>query len=64
MERVLAQHGRAGIERALQSLERRLTEHLEKINVAKDAGGYTSSMERETRNFRRLIEAAKKVLRK
>lgn len=64
MERVLAQQGRGGVERALQSLERRLAEHVEKIKAAKDAGGYTSSMEREVRNFRQLIEAAKKVLQK
>ncbi|HEU5259117.1 MAG TPA: RHS repeat-associated core domain-containing protein, partial [Vicinamibacterales bacterium] len=62
MERVLAQQGRSGVEKALRSLEQRLAEHLEKIRAAKDAGGYTSSMEREVQNFRQLIEAAKKVL--
>jgi RHS repeat-associated protein len=62
MERVLAQQGRRAVEKALQSLERRLAEHLDKIKAAKDAGGYTSSMEREVQNFRQLIEAAKKVL--
>jgi hypothetical protein len=64
MERVLAQQGRAGVEKALQTLQRRLAEHLEKIGAAKDAGGYTSSMEREVRNFRQLIEAAKRTLKK
>jgi RHS repeat-associated protein len=62
MERVLAQQGRPGVQKALQSLEQRLAEHLDKIKAAKDAGGYTSSMEREVRNFRQLIEAARKVL--
>jgi RHS repeat-associated protein len=62
MERVLAQQGKSGVEKALRTLERRLAEHLEKIRAAKDAGGYTSSMEREVQNFRQLIEAAKKVL--
>ena len=41
-----------------------LAEHLDKIKAAKDAGGYTNSMEREVRNFRQLIEAARQVLRK
>ena len=63
MERVFAQQGRAGIQKAIQSLERRLAEHVDKIQAAQRAGGHTSSMEREVRNFRQLIDAAKRFLR-
>ena len=62
MQRVLAQQGRAGVEKALRTIERRLAEHLSKIDAARGAGGYTSSMEREVRNFQQLIAAARQVL--
>lgn len=56
--------GRAGVEKALRSLEQRLAEHLSKIDAARRAGGYTSSLEREVANFRQLIAAARQVLGK
>jgi hypothetical protein len=62
MEKVLAQQGRPGVEKALHSLEEELARHVDKIAAARSAGGYTSSLEREVRNFRGLIAAAKKVL--
>jgi RHS repeat-associated protein len=64
MQSVLAQQGRTGVERALRTLERRLAEHLSKIDAARAAGGYTSSMEREVANFRQLIAAARRILGK
>jgi len=39
--------------------ERLIAEHEEKI---RNASGYTSSMEREVRNFRQLIRAYQQVL--
>lgn len=64
MHQVLAQRGRVGVEKAIRTLERRIAEHLGKVDAASGGGGYTSSMQTELRNFRQLIEAAKQVLRK
>jgi hypothetical protein len=64
MKLVLVQQGRGALEKALRSLERRLAEHVSKIDAARASGGYTSSMEREVQNFRELIAAAKQVLGK
>lgn len=58
-QRVLAQDGRKAVEKAIRSLERQLAEHVDKIE---NTAGHTSSMEREVRNFKQLIEAYKQVL--
>jgi hypothetical protein len=42
---------------------RRLAEHEAKIQAAKQADGYTSSMETEVQNFKGLIQAIKNALR-
>ena len=39
-QRQLAQHGRAALEKSLTSFEKRLAEHLVKIEAARRAGGY------------------------
>jgi RHS repeat-associated protein len=39
MQQVFARQGRAGVEKALRSLERRLAEHLSKIDAARSGGG-------------------------
>ena len=56
-ERQMAQHGSASLEKSRASLEERLVEHEEKLEAIRDAGGYTSSVEREIRNFLQQIEA-------
>jgi len=58
-ERQLAEHGKRSLEKSLQSLEKRLAEHLEKLPDLK----YPSSVEREIRNFEGQIEAIKQSLR-
>jgi len=40
----------------------RLAEHLDKIEQARKAGGYTSSMEREVEIFQKSIDAIKQIL--
>jgi hypothetical protein len=61
-ERQLEQHGRGALEKSLRSLEKQLAKHLTKIEEARKAGGFTSSMEREVRIFEKSIEAIKQIL--
>lgn len=63
-QRQLAQHGRAALEKSLASFGKRLAEHLVKIEAARRAGGYTSSMEKEVKIFRESIAAIKQILGK
>jgi RHS repeat-associated protein len=63
-QRQLAQHGRAALEKSLQSFEKRLTEHLAKLEEYRKVGGYTSSVEREIRIFKESIQAIKEILGK
>ena len=63
-ERQFAQHGRVALEKSLMSFEKRLAEHLLKIEAARRAGGYTSSMEREIKIFQESISAIKEILGK
>jgi hypothetical protein len=60
--RQLAQYGRRSVEKSVRTWERRLTEHLTKLEEIQARGGDPGSVEREIRNFRGLIEAAKRVL--
>ena len=62
MERTLSKGGRKAVEKSIRTLEGLIEEHNKKILDAKATGGYTSSMEKELRNFKRLIEAARSVL--
>jgi len=61
-ERQLAEHGRASLERSRATLLQRLAEHELKLTQAQDAAGYTSSIEREIRNFREQIAAITAIL--
>lgn len=60
--RQLAQHGRGSVERSVRSLERRLGEHLTKLEEITARGGNPGSVHREIDNFRRMIEAARRIL--
>ncbi len=59
--RVVAPAGRRGVERALRSYQRRLAEHLAKLDKIKRDPG---SVQREINNFRGLIQAARDWLSK
>ncbi len=59
-ERVLQSRGRAGVEKAIRSLEDRIAEHEAKLGSSQ----YTSSISRELRNFKQLLNAYKSVLEK
>ena len=63
-ERQLAEHGSSSLLRSRATIEKRLDEHLGKLEEIKRAGGNTSSVEREIRNFRQQISAIDEVLRK
>lgn len=63
LERQLAEHGITSLERSRSSLERQLAEHLEKLEEIRGIGGYTSSVEREIRNFQQQIRAIDDILR-
>jgi len=63
-ERQLAEHGRESLEKSLVSFEKRLAEHQKKLEEIKKVGGYTSSVEREIRNYNQQIGAVKEVLRR
>jgi len=61
-ERQLEKHGQASLEKSKATLERRLDEHLKKIEDVKNSGGYTSSMETEVRNYQGQINAIVEIL--
>ncbi len=61
-EREIAEHGPKSLEKSVRSLEKQIAEHLGKIEEAKRTGGETGFMEKEVENFRRTIEAIKRVL--
>jgi hypothetical protein len=61
-ERQLAEHGPASVQRSIRSLTRRLGEHEAKLSEIRQAGGHTSSVEREIRTLQRSIEAARRAL--
>jgi len=61
-ERQLSLHGRESLERSRATLERRLIEHLQKLEELRQAGGRTSSIEREIRNFRQQVDAISDIL--
>lgn len=60
--RQLAEHGRRSVEKSVRTWGRLITKHLTKLDEIKARGGDPGSVEREIRNFRGLIEAAKRVL--
>ena len=59
-ERQLEQHGRGALEKSLRSFEKQLAKHLTKIDQARKAGGYPSSMEQEVQIFQKSIELLSK----
>jgi RHS repeat-associated protein len=59
MQRLLAQQGRRAVEKSIRSHERLIVEHIEKMSAV---GGDIGSLQREIRNYRELIAAAKRVL--
>jgi len=61
VSRAAAQGGRMAVERALRSYQKRLAEHLAKLNEIK---GDPGSVQREINNFRGLIKAAEEYLSK
>jgi len=63
-ERQLAQHGRDSLVRSRASLEKRLAEHVRKLEEFREAGGYTSSIETEIRNFAGQIAVIDEILGK
>ena len=57
-------HGNISLERSQRKIQRRLNEHVEKLEQINKNGGHTSSVEREIRNFERELKAIDKVLGK
>jgi hypothetical protein len=62
-ERVLAQSGEKGVQKAIQTLEKRVAQHLDKLDQFQKAGGYTSKTTSEIQNFQSLIRAYQSVLK-
>jgi len=61
-ERQLAEHGERSLLRSQRSLQRRLGEHLGKLDDITAAGGNPGSVEREIRNFRSELAAIEEIL--
>jgi RHS repeat-associated protein len=61
-EQQLAQHGRENLVNSATSIRARLAEELANLEKYKAAGGFTSSVEREIRTFRRQLEAIRQIL--
>ncbi len=61
-DRQLTEHGRGSVEKSQRTIERRLEEHVGKLGSIQRAGGHTSSVEREIRNYLRELEAIRRVL--
>ena len=62
VQNTLASGGRRGLEAALRKWERLLASHMKDLATYKQAGGPTSYVEGEIRNFQGLIQAAKQLL--
>lgn len=62
-EQTLQSAGRKGVEKAIRTLEKRVAQHLEKLDQFKQAGGYTSKTTSEIQNFQSLIRAYQSVLK-
>ncbi len=58
----LQEQGPRSLRKSQRKIERRLNEHLDKLQQIKQEGGFTSSVEREIRNFRRELEAIRRLL--
>jgi RHS repeat-associated protein len=62
-EQVLQQSGKKGVEKAIRTLEKRVAQHLEKLDQFQRTGGYTSKTTSEIQNFQSLIRAYQSVLK-
>jgi RHS repeat-associated protein len=60
--RQLQEHGRRALERSLRSIEANLADHLRRLEAARNAGGPTSSLEREIRTFQHQITTIRRLL--
>ncbi len=63
-ESQLAEDGAESLLKSRATLQGRILEHLDKITQAEKAGRFTSSMEREIRNFQQQINAIDQLLQK
>ncbi len=54
--------GESSLDKSKISIQKRLDEHLIKLDKYKQEGGYTSSIEREIKNFRQELQAIDTVL--
>ncbi len=64
IENQLKTDGLKSVLKSQQKLERRLSEHTEKLGQIKEAGGHTSSVQREITGFQKELNAIKEVLGK
>lgn len=62
-EKQLKQHGQKSLRKSLGTIEERLGEHKSKLDILRQQGGKTSSVEREIRTFERQIEVLKDLLK-
>jgi hypothetical protein len=60
----VAQNGISSLLKSRASFQARIVEHLKKIEEVERAGGYTSSLEREIRNFAQSINAIDELLKR
>jgi RHS repeat-associated protein len=60
----LAQQGEKSIRSTAKSLQKNITEHQSKLEKLKEAGGKTSSVEREIRTFNKQLETVKAFAQK
>jgi hypothetical protein len=63
-ERQLSEHGIASLLSSQRTLQGRLASHLDDLARYRAAGGFTSSVEREIRNFRSQLAAIESILRR
>ena len=62
-QRQLKQHGKETVLKSQKNIQRRLNEHLKKLDEIRKAKGNTSSVEREIRTFKSQIQAIKDLLK-
>lgn|GEM_PF-2831915 len=60
--RQLREHWATSLRKSQRKLQRRLDKHREDLKEYESAGGHTSSVEREIRNFEREFKAIDEVL--
>ena len=63
-EKQLNRDGYISILKSQKNIHRKLTEHIQKRDIIKQAGGYTSSVEREIRTYQSQLNAINDLLKK